>query len=136
MIGLIIVTHASLAAEMLKAAETIVGDIHHVRCHAVDSGANLEEMHHKLHDSIQEVDVCGDGVLIMTDMFGGTPSNLSARLLVKNKVAVINGVNLPMLIKFASSRDSMPLAALAPFMKKYGQKSIVLTSEILFGVEN
>jgi PTS system mannose-specific IIA component len=136
MIGLIIVTHAGLAAELLKAAETIVGSINHVRCHAVDSGANLEEMDRKLQNSMQEVDECGDGVLIMTDMFGGTPSNLSARLLEKHKVAVINGVNLPMIIKFANSRNSMPLAALATFMKKYGQKSIVLTSEILFGVES
>ncbi|OQY19987.1 MAG: PTS system fructose subfamily IIA component [Desulfobacteraceae bacterium 4572_35.1] len=133
MIGLIIATHAGLASELLRTAETIVGTIRHVRCYAVDSGADLEKMYQELSESVGEVDSCGDGVLIMTDMFGGTPANISARFLDKDHVEVINGVNLPMLLKFASSRDTMNLTTLATFMKKYGQKSIVLTSDIFFG---
>ena len=135
MIGLIIVTHAGLAAELLNAAETIVGSLNHVRCHAIDRGVDLETIHALLQDSINEVGVGGDGVLIMTDMFGGTPANVSARFLKKDLVEVINGVNLPMLIKFSSSRSSMGLTVLANFLKKYGQKSIVLTSDIFSGSE-
>jgi len=136
MIGLIIATHAALATELLHTAETIVGSINHVRCHSVNSGADLEKMYQELQQAIEEVDCCGDGVLIMTDLFGGTPANVAARFLRKGRVEVINGVNLPMLIKFSSSRDSMDLATLAKFMQNYAQKSIVLTSDIMFGVEN
>ncbi|MEA3464703.1 MAG: PTS sugar transporter subunit IIA [Thermodesulfobacteriota bacterium] len=135
MIGLIIVTHAGLATELLNAAEMIVGPFSYVRCHAIDRGVDLETTHALLQDSIHEVDACGDGVLIMTDMFGGTPSNVSARFLQKDLVEVINGVNLPMLIKFSSSRSSMGLTVLANFLKKYGQKSIVLTGDIFSGSE-
>ncbi len=134
MIGLILVTHAGLAAELLRAAETIVGPICHVQCHAVDRGVDIEAFHTELQDSVHHVNVGGDGVLIMTDMFGGTPSNISSRLLKKDHVEVINGVNLPMLIKFSSSRDTMNLGALATFLKSYGQKNIIMTSEILQGV--
>ncbi len=136
MIGLVIATHASLAAELLHAAESIVGPIKHVRCHSVNSGADLEDMQKKFQESIAEVDCCGDGVLIMTDLFGGTPANIAARFLQKNRVEIVNGVNLPMLLKFSSSRDSMVLTKLAAFMRNYGQKSIVLTSDIMCGVEN
>lgn len=136
MIGLIIATHAALATELLNAAEIIVGPISHVRCHSVNSGADLEAMQQQLRESIMEVDGCGDGVLIMTDLFGGTPANIAARFLQKNRVEIVNGVNLPMLLKFSSSRDSMELTQLANFMKNYGQKSIVLTSDIMCGVEN
>lgn len=130
MVGLIIVTHAGLAAELLNAVETIVGPISHVCCHTIDQGIDLEVVHEMLRDSIDEVGVDGDGVMIMTDMFGGTPSNVSARFLKKDLVEVINGVNLPMLIKFSSSRESMGLTVLANFLKKYGQKSMILTSDI------
>jgi PTS system mannose-specific IIA component len=134
MIGLILVTHAGLAAELLKAAETIVGPLCQVQCHAVGRGVDIEDFRAVLQDSIHQVNVDGDGVLIMTDIFGGTPSNVSARLLKKDHVEVINGVNLPMLIKFSSSRDTMPVGALASFLTDYGQKNIILTSEILQGV--
>ncbi|OQY23154.1 MAG: hypothetical protein B6I37_05990 [Desulfobacteraceae bacterium 4572_35.2] len=134
MIGLILVTHAGLAAELLKAAETIVGPLCQVQCHAVDRGVDIEDFRAVLQDSVHQVNVDGDGVLIMTDMFGGTPSNVSARLLKKDHVEVINGVNLPMLVKFSSSRDTMPVGALASFLTDYGQKNIILTSEILQGV--
>lgn len=134
MIGLILVTHAGLATELLKAAETIVGPLCQVQCHAVDRGVDIEAFHALLQDSVHQVNGDGDGVLIMTDMFGGTPSNVSARLLKKDHVEVINGVNLPMLIKFSSSRDTMPLGVLASFLTGYGQKNIILTSEILQGV--
>lgn len=133
MIGLIIVTHAGLATELLKAAETIIGPLGQVQCHAVDRSVDIEAFHALLQDSVDQVNINGDGVLIMTDMFGGTPSNVSARLLKKDQVEVINGVNLPMLIKFSSSRNSMPLGDLAPYLKNYGQKNITMTSEILGG---
>lgn len=134
MIGLVIVTHAGLATELLAAAETIIGPISYAKCHAVNRTVDIEEFYTVLCDSVQQVNVDGDGVLIMTDIFGGTPSNVSSRLLKKDHVEVVNGVNLPMLIKFASSRDSMPLWDLATFLTRYGQKSIIMTSEILQGV--
>lgn len=133
MIGLIIVTHAGLASELLKAAETIVGPLVQVKCHAVDRSVDIDAFHSVLQQSVAEVNIDEDGVLIMTDMFGGTPSNVSARLLEKDQVEVINGVNLPMLIKFSSTRDTMPLDSLAAFLKTYGQKNIMMTSEILGG---
>lgn len=134
MIGLVVVTHAGLACELIKAAETIIGPLCHAQCHAVDRTVDIEAFYAVLEDAVQQVNVDGDGVLIMTDMFGGTPSNISARLLKKDQVEVINGVNLPMLIKFASSRDQMPLEKLTTFLKIYGQKNIVMTSEILGSV--
>lgn len=136
MIGLIIATHAGLAVELLRTAESIVGPISNVRCHSVNAGADLEDMQLKFEQSIAEVDCCADGVLIMTDLFGGTPSNIASRFLDKNRVEIVNGVNLPMLLKFSSSRDSMELTNLATFMRNYGQKSIILTSDIMCGMEN
>jgi len=133
MIGLIIVTHAGLAAELLKAAETIVGPLGQAQCHAVDRSVDVDKFYTTLVESVEQVNTGDDGVLIMTDMFGGTPSNVSARLLKTDQVEVINGVNLPMLIKFSSSRDTMPLGQLATFLKNYGQKNILMTSEILGG---
>jgi PTS system mannose-specific IIA component len=136
MIGLIIATHAALATELLSTAESIVGPINHVRCLSVNADADLEDMQQRLQKYIAEVDCCADGVLIMTDLFGGTPANIAAGLLRKNRVEIVNGVNLPILLKFSSSRDSMELTKLATFMRNYGQKSIVLTSDMLCGVEN
>ena len=133
MIGLIIVTHAGLATELLKAAETIVGPLAQVQCHAVDRSVDVDAFLAVIKDSIKQVNSCDDGVLILTDMFGGTPSNVSARLLKKDQVEVINGVNLPMLIKFSSCRNTMPLSELTSFLKDYGQKNITITSEILGG---
>ncbi len=136
MIGLIIVTHAGLATELLAAAESIVGPVPYVSCFAVDSSVDLDIISSKMQLAVDEVGVTGDGVLIMTDLFGGTPANVSARFLKKDVVEVVNGVNLPMLIKFSSSRESMSLTVLAGFMKNYGQKSIVLTSDILCNLES
>ncbi|MDY0189628.1 MAG: PTS sugar transporter subunit IIA [Desulfuromonas sp.] len=136
MIGLIIATHAALATELLNAAESIVGPISHVRCLSVSADDDLESMQQRLQEDIAAVDCCDDGVLIMTDLFGGTPANIAARFLSSNRVEIVNGVNLPILLKFSSSRDSMDLPKLATFMRNYGQKSIVLTSDILCGVES
>lgn len=134
MIGLILVTHAGLATALLKAAETIVGPLCHVRCHSVGRGVDIEAFYAELQDAVNQVNGDGDGVLIMTDMFGGTPSNISARLLKKDHVEVINGVNLPILIKFSSSRDTMTLGDLTTYLTGYGQKNIIMTSELLQGV--
>lgn len=134
MIGLIVVTHAGLATELLNAAETIIGPLCHVQCHSVNRGVDIDAFYAELQHSVDLVNCDGDGVLIMTDMFGGTPSNVSARLLKKDHVEVINGVNLPMLIKFSSSRDTLALGALTTFLTEYGQKNIIMTSEILQGM--
>lgn len=136
MVGLIVVSHGELAQQMLRAVEAIVGPVAAARCHSISSGADLDEIHADMSASISEVSADGDGVIIMTDMFGGTPANVSARFLRKDVVEIVNGVNLPMLIKFVSSRDSMQLAVLADFLKKYGQKNIILTSDILCGIGN
>lgn len=136
MIGLIIATHAGLAKPLLSAAESIVGAIPYATCHNLDRNVDLEASYQELALAVEKVGVCGEGVLIMTDMFGGTPANVSARLLEMGRVEVLNAVNLPIVLKFASSRQSMDLSTLAVFLKKYGQKSIILTSEILFGMDD
>ncbi len=130
MVGVIVVTHSALADELLLATQQIVGDIEGMEPISIDLTEPPEEIRERIRRGIKKVDR-GKGVLILTDMFGGTPSNVSLSFLEKGKVEVVTGVNLPMLLKLATLRDEMPLEELASFIANYGKKNIHLASEVL-----
>ncbi|MDY0290755.1 MAG: PTS system fructose subfamily IIA component [Desulfuromonadaceae bacterium] len=135
MVGLIITAHGRLAAEILRSATSIMGPLPQALALAIEYGADMEAVYNELRHAITEVDRDGDGVLIMTDMFGGTPANISNRFLNIPGIEVLNGVNLPMVLKFCGSRDSMTVEILADFLQRYGKKSIINTRDILGRME-
>ena len=130
MIGVVIVTHCRLAQELVDTAKMIVGDLPQVEAVCLDPGAGPEEARRDIEKAIAKVDD-GDGVLILTDMFGGTPSNLSLSFLADDKREVLTGVNLPMLLKLGVGREGKSLREVARFIKEYGQKNISLATEVL-----
>ena len=132
MIGVVVVTHGQLANELVNAAEMIVGDLPQFT--AVSIGWH-DEVNDAREDIAQAIErVRGDaGVLVLTDMFGGTPSNLGMTFLESNRVEVITGVNLPMLIKLASLKSSPDLRAVAREMREHGRNAIWVASDLLRG---
>jgi PTS system mannose-specific IIA component len=130
MVGIIIVTHLRLGEELLAVAELILGKLKHFEAVSINPTEGVEEITDKISEAIRKVDR-GKGVLILTDMFGGTPSNISLSFLEEWKIEVITGVNLPMLLKLSTYEGEENLAELAEFIKTYGQKNINLASEIL-----
>jgi PTS system mannose-specific IIA component len=132
MIGVVVVTHGQLATELLNATEMIVGDLPQFA--AVSIGWH-DEVNDAREDIAQAIErVRGDeGVLLLTDMFGGTPSNLGLTFLEANRVEVITGVNLPMLIKLASLQSSQDLLAVAREMREHGRTAIWVASDLLRG---
>ena len=129
MIGLVLVAHAGLARELLKAAEMIVGRIEKAEAIGITAKDSVEQIRDSVSGAIEKVS--GAGVIIMTDMFGGTPSNMSISFLKDNEVEVITGVNLPMVIKFASDRDKLGVEELAATLKKCGLESISVAGDYL-----
>jgi PTS system mannose-specific IIA component len=133
MIGIVIVTHSQLGAALIEAAEFVIG---HRPEATVPVSINLNESADKLRgliaDAIKKVRQ-EKGVLVLTDMFGGTPSNLSYSFLEEGRLEVISGVNLPILIKAVNSRPEKDLADLAATLEAYGKRSITLASGILKG---
>lgn len=129
LIGVVAVSHCRVAEEMVCATELITGPLQACRALSFQASQPVEEMVKQLRDAIKEVDR-GKGVLILTDLFGGTPANISFSLLGP-KVEVVSGMNLPMLIKFAGCRKDYPLEEVAAMVKEYGQRHISLASEVL-----
>jgi len=129
MIGLVLVAHAGLARELLKAAEMIVGRIEKAEAIGITAKDSVEQIRDSVAGAIEKVS--GSGVIIMADMFGGTPSNMSISFLKDNVIEVITGVNLPMVIKFASDRDKLGVAELAASLKKCGLESISVAGDYL-----
>ena len=133
MIGILIVTHCKLGSALIDAAEFIIGsrpeDTQPV---SIDLNENAEKLRKKISDSIKKVDQ-NEGVLILTDMFGGTPSNLSYTFLEEGRIEVVSGANLPMLVKALNTRAKQDLANLAATVEAYGKKSISMASGILKG---
>jgi PTS system mannose-specific IIA component len=129
-IGVVVVTHGQLATELLNATEMIVGDL--PRFAAVSIGWH-DEVNDAREDIAQAIDrVRGDkGVLLLTDMFGGTPTNLGLTFLEADRVEVITGVNLPMLIKLASLQSSQDLLGVAREMRDHGRAAIWVASDLL-----
>ena len=133
MIGIAIVTHSRLGDALIEAAEFIVGSRPEATVAvSIDLNQNVDRLRHKIADGLRQVR-SNDGTLILTDMFGGTPSNLSYSFLEEGRVEVLSGVNLPMLIKALNTRGQKPLPELAAELESYGKKSISLASGILKG---
>ena len=130
MIGIVLVTHGRLAAEFLAALEHVVGPQQQVAAVCIDADDNMEKRRTEIIERVGEVD-SGDGVVLLTDMFGGTPSNLAISVLDRANVEVIAGVNLPMLIKLASVRNEMPLADAVVQAQEAGRKYINVASQLL-----
>ena len=132
MIGVVVVTHGQLATELVNAAETIVGDLPQFT--AVSIGWH-DDVNDAREDIAQAIERVGgeEGVLLLTDMFGGTPSNLGMTFLETDRLEVITGVNLPMLIKLAGSRQSSDLLTVAREMGEQGRTAIWVASDLLRG---
>ena len=130
MIGLLIVTHCDLGKELLNAAEFIVGKIEAVDTIAITETSGTDLLRKRIEAKIGALDK-GDGVLILTDMFGGTPSNLSLSFLKEGKIEVLTGVNLPMVIAIGQNRPSLKVAALAEKAQEAGKMGISLASKLL-----
>jgi len=133
MIGIVIVTHSRLGDALIEASEFVLGSRpESVTAISIDLNEKAERLRAKIAEGIKSVDQ-RRGVLIMTDMFGGTPSNLSYSFLEEGRIEVISGVNLPILIKAVNSRDKNHLSDLSSILEAYGKKSISLASGILRG---
>jgi mannose PTS system EIIA component len=130
MIGVLITTHGNLGSELIKAAELIRGSLKGIVHVSIDQTKGVEDLKKEISMAIKKLDQ-GKGVLILTDLFGGTPSNISLSFLKEGKVEVITGVNLPMLLKLPDIREGMQLKEFARSIKDYGIKNISLASEIL-----
>lgn len=133
MIGILVVTHCELGGALIEAAEFIIGSTPEGTLSvSIDLNEDAEKLRKKIADGIKNVDH-NQGVLILTDMFGGTPSNLSYTFLEEGRIEVVSGVNLPMLVKALNTRGNQELAALAGTVEAFGRKSISMASGILKG---
>ena len=132
MIGMVIVTHGELALELRRAAEHVVGPQEYLETVCIGPDDNMERRRDDIRKAVGKSDD-GEGVIILTDMFGGTPSNLAISLLEENSVEVLAGVNLPMLIKLSEARRNMNLTEAAKNARDAGQRYIAIASEILSG---
>lgn len=130
MIGVLIVTHKDLAEALLAAADLILGKQEGTLALSLDPYAPPEAARQQIQQGLAQVNN-GVGVIILTDMLGGTPSNLSLSFLQEGKVEVVTGVNLPMLMKLAQLRQENDLAEVARTLKQSGQKGISVASEVL-----
>jgi PTS system mannose-specific IIA component len=130
MIGLVLVTHGRLAEEFVAAMEHVVGPQRNLRAVCIAPDDNMEKRRNEILSSVVEVDE-GSGVILLTDMFGGTPSNLAISILEKAKVEVVAGVNLPMLIKLATVRESESLEEAVSSAQDAGRKYINVASNLL-----
>ncbi len=130
LIGGVVVTHGNLAAELVNAAETIVGDIRHITAVSIGWHDEVGTAREEIGRAIKRVEA-GAGVLVLTDMFGGTPTNLACTFIGEAAIEVVTGVNLPMIIKLADQQADEVLADVARRVRDQGQKNIYLASEVL-----
>ncbi|MFC2171656.1 PTS sugar transporter subunit IIA [Acidobacteriota bacterium] len=133
MFGAVIVAHKGLAEGLLHAAEMILGSLEGIAVVSVELNDKPESLESKIRKAIQETGRSGEGVVLLTDMFGGTPTNIGMSFLEAGKVELVTGVNLPMLIKFLSHREEKDLEKLGKLLRTEGQRSIYLASEMLSG---
>lgn len=132
MIGMVLVTHGRLAEEFVAATEHVVGPQDQIRAVCIGPDDDMEHRRDEIQAAVKAVD-SGEGVVLLTDMFGGTPSNLAISLLKRDTVEVIAGINLPMLIKLASVRADMSLDAAVEAARDAGIKYINVASHVLAG---
>lgn len=130
MFGTLITTHGNLGDELIKSAELIKGPLEDIMHICIDQTKDVEDLKKEINNAIKKLDQ-GKGVLILTDLFGGTPSNISLSFMKEGKVEVLTGVNLPMMLKLSEAKEDMTLRDFAHLIKSYGEKNIMLASEIL-----
>ncbi len=132
MIGIVVVSHDNIAQEMVSVTRKIIPDAASLTSVAIDSNLSVEANRQKITAAVKEVDT-GDGVFLLSDMFGGTPSNLCLSFLGTPKLEVISGINLPMLIKLAGDNKRQSFEQMVEFIRDYGRKNIVIASNVLEG---
>ena len=132
MIGLVLVTHGRLATEFRSALEHVVGPQQQIEAITIGPDDDVEQCRKSIVEAVKRVD-SGSGVAILTDMFGGTPSNLAISCMSRPKVEVLAGINLPMLVKLAKVRDEMPLAEAVNMAQEAGRKYDTIASRVLTG---
>lgn len=130
MIGLLVITHGRLAVELVEAARTIVGEAPGVLSLCLEWNDDADGALHRIEAAVRQADR-GEGVLVLTDMFGGTPTNLALSLLGAGRVEIVTGVNLPMVIKFINLRESQSLAQVARSIAGQGREAIHVASQLL-----
>jgi PTS system mannose-specific IIA component len=130
MVGIVIASHANMAQSLVSAAEMILGPLTQVQAVSISREDGLEAIRTRFAQAIEQVSEA-DGVLILTDLFGGTPSNVGISFLKPGRVELLTGVNLPMLLKALGERSGLPLAEVAAGLKDYARESILVASEVL-----
>ena len=128
----VIVSHGQVATELLSAAETIIGNFRHVTAVSIGWHDDVEAAKNEIRRAVERVSE-GGGVLMMTDMFGGTPTNIASMFLQQGEVEVVTGVNLPMVIKLAGPQPGVPLEEVARLVRDQGRQGIYLAGELLAG---
>jgi PTS system mannose-specific IIA component len=129
MTGLVLVTHAGLAGALITSAEMIVGPIEACASVEVATGEKADGIMARVVSAVEAVSA--DGAIIMTDLFGGTPSNMAMSFLKEGRVEVLTGVNLPMIMEFCSKRERLQLAELAVELQRCGREGIIIAGEFL-----
>ena len=132
MIGVVIVTHGKLAHEFRAALEHVVGPQEQIETITIGPDDDVEQRRRDIIDAVTRADG-GDGVVILTDMFGGTPSNLAISCMSRPKVEVLAGINLPMLVKLAKVREERPLPEAIAMAQEAGRKYVTIASRVLAG---
>ncbi len=132
MIGVVVVTHGQLAAELVSAAETIVGDLPQMKAVSIGWHEDVQDARQEIASAIAAV-AGPEGVIIATDMFGGTPANLGITFLETGRIEVVTGVNLPMLIKLVGLRDTSNVLDVAREIREHGRNAIWVASDLLSG---
>jgi PTS system mannose-specific IIA component len=130
MLGLLVVTHGRLAEELVISARTIVRDVDGLEAVSIDWNDDVEEARRRIEEARRRVD-SGQGVLLLTDMFGGTPTNLALSMMEPGKLEIVTGVNLPMLIKFANLREERSLLETAEAIAEEARQTIQVASQLL-----
>ena len=131
-VGVVVVTHGQLAAELVNAAEAIVGDIANIAAVSIGWHDDVDHAREEIGQAIGRV-ATETGTLVLTDMFGGTPSNLAVTFLQPGRTEVVTGVNLPMLLKVANLREAADLKAIARTVREHGQSAVWVASDVLEG---
>jgi PTS system mannose-specific IIA component len=129
MTGLLIVAHAAVGSELIKAVEMIMGPLEFAAAVDIAPGDTAEDIQGAISQAVEKV--AGDGAIILTDMFGGTPSNISLSFLHEGRIEVVTGVNLPMVIKFANDRERKGVAELATALRESGREAVIVAGDYL-----
>jgi PTS system mannose-specific IIA component len=133
MVGIVVATHADMSQALVNAAEMILGSLTHVEAITVNREDDVDKIRKRFAEAVDRVGEAGGGVLILTDLFGGTPSNIGFSFLDSGKVEILTGVNLPMLLRAFGNRSDLSLAEIAADLKNHARNSIMVASEVLSG---